>query len=122
MMSFMVKMKILYSFLLFSFCSFGQKVHCYKYGYEGIEKIAKRGDTTVVYSQKWAKAEIRIEVADTILKLYGKNKIKVGKIAIVTRNAIINGILKIERAPNLVLLTFSYRRIEWCSGKIEEHK
>jgi hypothetical protein len=119
-----MKMKkvLLYSFLLFSVCSFGQKVHYYKYGYEGIEKFAKRGDSTVVYSQKWAKAEIRIEVADTILKLYGKNKIKAGKISIVVKNAKVNGILKVDRTPNLVLLTFIYKRIEWSSGIIEEHK
>ena len=56
------------------------------------------------------------------MKLYSKNEIKAGKVSINTKTAKVNGILKVDRTPNLVLLIFSYRRIEWSSGKIEEHK
>lgn len=112
---------ILYSLLFISFFSFGQKINYYKYGYEGVEMFAKRGDSTVVYSHKWAKATIRTEVADTIMKLYGENKIKAGKVIIVTKDAKVRGVLKIVRKPNLVSITLVYRRIEWSNGVIEEH-
>jgi hypothetical protein len=105
-------------FVTFSYSQF--KPVYYNHGYEGIEIVAKYKDSTLIYSNKAAKATIRKEVGDSIVKKY--KSLKEGKLTVRISNAEIIGTIKIERKPRLIHVTFSYEKVKWDSGLQEEYK
>ena len=115
-------MRALLFVLLFTTLCSAQKIHYYKYGYEGIELIGTINDSTIIYSHHLAKPTIRLEVADSVVRRYSKNRMLKGKLVIQTSKAKVFGILTITRTNKLVSLMFTYTKIIWNNGKIEKPK
>lgn len=92
----------------------------YGYGYDGMEKIGKVADSTLVYSNFQARPEIRAEVADSVLSKY--KKLKEGPLVINVKSAKVIGVLKIIRQERLILINYYYERIEYTNGLIEIYK
>jgi len=112
---------LLFALLFTSLCS-AQKVHYYKYGYEGIELIGKINDSTIIYSHHLAKPTIRIEVADSIIHRYAKTRKIKGNLVVCTSTAKVFGILTVTRTNKLVTLLFTYEKIIWNTGMVEMPK
>ena len=113
--------KILF-LLITTFVYSQQKVvyYNYGYGYDGMEKMAKVKDSTLVYSNFQARPEIRVEVADSVLSKY--RKLKEGPLVIKIKSAKIIGNLKIIKSDNLILINYYYERIEYTNGLVEIYK
>jgi hypothetical protein len=119
-------MKIMIMCLFFSAQLFSQtsKVAVpYKYGYEGIELIAKtKADSTIVYSHRGAKATIRTEVGNNIVKLYSNGHLKNGLLTISIQRATVTGKIKIKRRGKLISIMFTWIVVKWSTGLIEEYR
>ena len=111
-------MKYIYLLLICTTFAFGQT--SYKNGQDGIEMFTKRGDTTIVYSQKQAKMSIRGEVALSILNTYLGKKNLGGKKTVCTSEGEVTGFLTIIRKHNMVVLDFQYLSILWNDGTLEK--
>jgi hypothetical protein len=113
--------KILFLFIT-TFVYSQQKVvyYNYGYGYDGMEKMAKVKDSTLVYSNFNARPEIRAEVADSILIKY--RNLKEGVLVVKIKSAKIIGTLKIIKRERLILVNYYYERIEYSNGLIEIYK
>jgi hypothetical protein len=92
----------------------------YVYGYDGMEKMAKIKDSTLVYSNFNARPEIRAEVADSILIKY--RNLKEGVLVVKIKSAKIIGTLKIIKRERLILVNYYYERIEYLNGLVEIYK
>ena len=106
--------------LMTTFVYSQQKIEYYNYGYEGIEKIGKIKDSTLVYSNFFAKAEIRAEVADSILKKY--RKLKSGNYQVNIKSAKVFGRLELIRTKDLINVNFYYSKTEYNNGLISIYK
>jgi len=117
-----IQILIRISTLLIFSMSYSQsnKIEHYRYGYEGIEIITKINDTTVVYTHHLAKPQIRTSVGNIILRLYSKGNLKDGELKVIVPEATVFGTIKIKKAGKLVQINFSYSRVEWQDGRIEE--
>ena len=117
-------MKKICIFFLFvtTFVYSQQKVEYYNYGYgyDGMEKIGKVEDSTLVYSNFQARPEIRTEVADSILSKY--KKLKEGPLVVRIKSAKIIGRLKLIKQDRLILVNYYYDRIEYTNGLVEIYK
>jgi hypothetical protein len=113
--------KILFLFIT-TFVYSQQKVvyYNYGYGYDGMEKMAKVKDSTLVYSNFNARPEIRAEVADSILIKY--RNLKEGVLVVKIKSAKIIGTLKIIKRERLILVNYYYERIEYLNGLVEIYK
>ncbi len=107
-----MKKKLTFLFFLLPAIMFCQ-IHKYKYGCEGIETIGAIGDSIIIYSQSKAKCEIKKEVADTIVLLYSKKRIKQKRLIIFTKKSKVTGFLKVERKNKTIHLLFIYENIQW---------
>jgi hypothetical protein len=96
------------------------KYYNYDYGYDGMEKIGKVGDSTLVYSNFQARPEIRAEVGDSVLIKY--RKLKEGPLVIKIKSAKIIGRLKLIKQDRLILVNYYYDRIEYTNGLVEIYK
>lgn len=108
-------------FMLYFTISFSQ-VQNYTYGYEGMEIVSRWRDSTLIYSHSGAKAIIRREVGDSIVKMYSRDLIKDGDLKVKIGSAEIIGKIKIQRVKRLISVTFTYFRVIWNSGLIEEYR
>jgi len=115
----MKKISILFLFVT-TFVYSQQKVEYYNYGYDGMEKIGKVEDSTLVYSNFQARPEIRTEVADSILSKY--KKLKEGPLVVRIKSAKIIGRLKLIKQDRLILVNYYYDRIEYTNGLVEIYK
>jgi hypothetical protein len=117
-----IQILIRISTLLIFSMSYSQsnKIEHYRYGYEGIELITKVNDTTIVYTHHLAKPQIRISVGNTILHLYSKGELKDGYLKVIVPEATVFGTIKIKKSGTIIQINFSYSRVEWSNGKIEE--
>jgi hypothetical protein len=108
--------------LLFTTICFSQvkpiKKH-YKYGCEGIELLGTIGDSSFVYSNHLAKCEIKIEVGDSIIRMYMRKKINSKKVTLFLKKAKVVGYLKVIRKENLIHLLFSYQEVYWKNNIVE---
>jgi hypothetical protein len=112
-------MRALLLALMFTALCSAQKVHYYKYGYEGIQFMGKINDSTIVYSHSMAKPIAEKGVGSYICQLYTKSRIPGGKLVICAKNAEVQGNLTITRKDKLVLLLFTYTKIIWNDGTVE---
>jgi hypothetical protein len=117
----MRKISILF-LLITTFVYSQQKVvyYNYGYGYDGMEKIGKVADSTLVYSNFQARPEIREEVADSVLSKY--RKLKEGPLIIKFKSGKVIGRLKLIRQERLILVNYYYDRIEYTNGLVEIYK
>ena len=117
----MKKISILF-LLLTTFVYSQQKVvyYNYGYGYDGMEKIGRVADSTLVYSNFQARPEIRAEVADSVLSKY--RKLKEGLLIIKFKSGKVIGRLKLIKEERLILVNYYYDRIEYTTGLIEIYK
>ena len=117
----MKKISILF-LLITTFVYSQQKVvyYNYGYGYDGMEKIGKVADSTLVYSNFQARPEIRAEVADSVLSKY--RKLKEGPLIIKFKSGKVIGRLKLIRQERLILVNYYYDRIEYTNGLVEIYK
>lgn len=106
--------------LITTFVYSQQKIEYYNYGYDGIEKIGKVKDSTLVYSNFLAKAEIRSEVADSILKKY--HKLKSGNYTVLVKFAKVFGRLELIRTNNLINVNYYYSKVEYNNGLVSIYK
>jgi len=115
------KISILF-LLLTTFVYSQQKVvyYNYGYGYDGMEKIGRVADSTLVYSNFQARPEIRAEVADSVLSKY--RKLKEGLLIIKFKSGKVIGRLKLIKEERLILVNYYYDRIEYTTGLIEIYK
>ena len=100
--------------------TFGQKVEYYKYGYEGIERFGKWNDSTLIYSHHKAKATIRLEVCDTIIKRYIHKKALPNNLVLKTKKAIVYGKLVTVKKDKLIHLEFFYEKVVWNDSITEK--
>lgn len=89
----------------------------YSYGYEGIEKIGKLRDSTVVYSNYHARPLIRMEVSDSILNSY--RSLKTGPLKIKISTCTVTGRLVVTRKHKLVAIDYYYEKVEYLNGVTE---
>ncbi len=117
----MKKISILF-LLITTFVYSQQKVvyYNYGYGYDGMEKVGKVADSTLVYSNFQARPEIRAEVADSVLSKY--RKLKEGLLIIKFKSGKVIGRLKLIRQERLILVNYYYDRIEYTNGLVEIYK
>jgi hypothetical protein len=117
----MKKISILF-LLMTTFVYAQQKVvyYNYGYGYDGMEKIGKVGDSTLVYSNFQARPEIRAEVGDSVLIKY--RKLKQGPLVIKIKTGKVIGRLKLIRKEGLILVNYYYDRVEYTNGLVEIYK
>jgi len=95
----------------------------YKFGYEGIELIAKtKSDSTIVYSHCGAKPAIRIEVGQSIVHLYSKGLLKNGPLTVNIHSAIVKGLISIIRKDKLITIMFRWKTVAWSTGLVEEYR
>jgi hypothetical protein len=113
-------MKFLTILILYSSLIFCQKVEHYNYGYEGIERVGKWNDSTLIYSHHKAKPTIRIEVCDSIINRYIKKKPLPNNLVLKIKKAIVFGKLVITKKENLIHLEFFYDKIIWNDSIIEK--
>jgi len=117
----MKKISILF-LLLTTFVYSQQKVvyYNYGYGYDGMEKIGRVADSTLIYSNFQARPQIRAEVADSVLKKY--KKLKEGPLVINVKSGKVIGRLKLIKEERLILVNYYYDRIEYTNGLVEIYK
>lgn len=89
----------------------------YSYGYEGIEKIGKLRDSTVIYSNYHARPLIRMEVSDSILKSY--RSLKTGPMKVKISTCTVTGRLVVTRKHKLVTIDYYYEKVEYLNGITE---
>jgi hypothetical protein len=116
-------MRNIIPFLFFSVQAFTQNPVPYKFGYEGIEIIAKtKADSTIIYSHHGAKPTIRNEVGQSIIQLYTKGLLKNGPLIVSIYSAIVKGTVSIVRRGKLISIKFTWRTVTWSSGLVEEYR
>lgn len=95
----------------------------YRFGYNGIEIIAKtKSDSTITYSNYGAKPTIRRAVGNTIIKLYCKGLLKNGPLTVNLQCATVKGMLSIVRKNNtLISISYTWKTVVWSSGLVEEY-
>ena len=106
--------------LITTFVYSQQKIEYYNYGYDGIEKIGRVKDSTLVYSNYKSRPLIRTEVCDSILINY--RKLKSGSLIVKIKSATIFGRLEIIRKHNLISISYYYERVEYVNGLVEIYK
>jgi hypothetical protein len=89
----------------------------YSYGYDGIEKIGKLRDSTVIYSNYHARPLIRMEVSDSILKSY--RSLKTGPMKVKISTCTVTGRLVVTRKHKLVTIDYYYEKVEYLNGVTE---
>jgi hypothetical protein len=92
----------------------------YGYGYDGMEKIGRVVDSTLIYSNFQARPEIRAEVADSVLSKY--KKLKEGPLTIKIKSGKVFGRIKLIKQEQLILVNYYFERIEYTNGLIEIYK
>ena len=110
--------------LLFSFHINSQVVSSrvpvpYRFGYEGIEIIAKtKSDSTIVYSHNGAKPAIRTEVGQSIVHQYSNGLLKNGSLTVNIHCATVKGIVSIVRRGKLISIKFKWNTVAWSNNVI----
>ena len=97
-----------------------QRIEYYNYGYDGMEKIGRLKDSTLVYSNFKARPLIRVEVCDSILKNY--KKLKSGNLIVKIKSAKVFGRLELLREHNLISINYYYNKVEYSNGLVEIYK
>jgi hypothetical protein len=109
--------------LLLPIISLSQNVEYYSYGYEGIERIYKKKDSVILFSNSRARPYIKDAVIDTIMKRYQLGKIKSGEIIIQTNDAKVFGIIEITKGKDKSkLVNIIYEKVEYKTGLIEIYR
>lgn len=94
----------------------------YRFGYEGVEIIAKtKADSTIIYSHHGAKPTIRREVGDNIVQLYSKGLLRNGLLTVNIYCATVKGIVSIVRQDRLISITYTWKTVIWSNGLVEEY-
>lgn len=100
-----------------------QKTEYYSYGYEGIERIYRKGDSVIIFSNSKARPHIKDVVIDTIIKRYQRGKIKSGEIIIQLNEAKVFGIIEIIRGKEKSKsIKITYQKVEYKNGLIEIYR
>ncbi len=97
-------------------------IEYYKNGQDGIELIYKTKTNTTIISTYNSKILLKKEIAENLYKFSNINpETNDSIIKIATDKAIVTGSYKVSKNDNLKNVNFSYQRIEWETGLIEEH-
>ncbi len=89
----------------------------YSYGYMGIEKMGQLRDSTVIYSNYYARPLIRMEVADSIINSY--STLKTGPLKVKISTGTVTGRLVVTRKHKLVAIDYYYEKVEYLNGITE---
>jgi hypothetical protein len=109
--------------LIMPILSFSQKIEFYNYGYEGIEKIYRKNDSTILFSNSRARPYIKDVIIDTLIKRYRKEKIKSGEAVIQISNAKVYAVIEIKKSNSKVKsVNIIYQKVEYKNGLIEIYK
>jgi hypothetical protein len=100
-----------------------QQTEYYSYGYEGIERIYRKGDSVILFSNSKARPYIKDAVIDTMIKRYQIGKIKSGETIIQLNDAKIFGFIEIikgkEKSKSINII---YKKVEYKNGLIEIYR
>jgi len=100
-----------------------QQTEYYSYGYEGIERIYRKGDSVILFSNSKARPHIKDAVIDTIIKRYQRGKIKSGETIIQLNDAKIFGFIEIIKGKEKSKsINITYQKIEYKNGLIEIYR
>ena len=113
----------LLALLFLPILSFSQKVEYYSFGYEGIERIYKKSDSVILFSNSRARPYIKDIVIDTIMKRYQRGKIKSGEVVIELKYAKVFGVIEIIKGKDKSKsVKITYQKVEYQNGLIEIYK
>jgi hypothetical protein len=100
-----------------------QQTEYYSYGYEGIERIYRKGDSVILFSNSKARPRIKDAVIDTMIKRYQRGKIKSGETIIQLNDAKIFGFIEIIKGKEKSKsINITYQKIEYKNGLIEIYR
>jgi hypothetical protein len=100
-----------------------QQTEYYSYGYEGIERVYRKGDSVILFSNSKARPHIKDAVIDTMIKRYQRGKIKSGETIIQLNDAKIFGFIEIIKGKEKSKsINITYQKIEYKNGLIEIYR
>ena len=109
--------------VLFPIIGLSQQTEYYSYGYEGIERIYRKGDSVILFSNSKARPYIKDAVIDTMIKRYQRGKIKSGETIIQLNDAKIFGFIEIIKGKEKSKsINITYQKIEYKNGLIEIYR
>jgi hypothetical protein len=109
--------------VLFPMVCLSQKTEYYSYGYEGIERIYRKKDSVILFSNSKARPYVKDAVIDTLIKRHQRGKIKSGEIVIQLNDAKVFGFIEIingkEKSKSINII---YQKVEYKNGLIEIYR
>jgi hypothetical protein len=109
--------------VLFPIICLSQNVEYYSYGYEGIERIYKKKDSVIIFSNSKARPYIKDVIIDTLIKRYQRGKIKLGEIIIQLNDAKIFGFIEIINGKGKhKFINIVYQKVEYKKELIEIYR
>jgi hypothetical protein len=103
--------------LISAFVTSQNKNDYYSYGYMGIEKMGQLRDSTVIYSNYYARPLIRMEVCDSVINSY--STLKTGPLKVKISTCTVTGRLVVTRKHKLVAIDYYYEKVEYLNGITE---
>lgn len=109
--------------VFFPIVGLSQNTKYYSYGYEGVEKIYRKNDSVIIFSNSRARPYIKDAVIDTVIKRYQLGRIKSGEIIIQLNDAKVFGIIEITKGKDKSKsVTIIYEKVEYKNGLIEVYR